>query len=355
MLRYFKYKIPFKHSFKTAVGEFSEREGIILVYEEDGIQAYGEVAPLPGFSSEDLTQVEQVLIQNKKYLLQGFKEDNAEQIIRVLDQVHEFTSLSFGLDTLLHDLKAKRENKSLSALLFGHEASSIVCNTTVGIQSKERTISTIHTKVSEGFNTIKVKVGTNVDAERNILKSIRQEFPSINIRIDANQAWDRNSAVEILNSFSHFDIEYCEQPVPATDIEALKHVTNHTDIKIAADESLGNKTRAKQLIEQHCCDLIILKPALVGLFDTINVTKRLAETHNMEVVFTTLLDGIIGRKISALLASGLGSKKYAHGLSTGTLLNEQSTSENIDQGAYHFSRADGIGVSMDLTLLKEII
>lgn len=355
MLRYFKYRTPFKHPFKTSLGSFTLREGIILVYEENGIQAFGEVAPLLGFSSESLIQVEAVLIQNKKFLVDGFKDGNATQVIKVLDQIHEFPSLSYGLDTLQHDLEAKRQKKSLSALLFNKEATPIISNTTVGIKSKKEIISTLTDKLSKGFDTVKIKVGADVIAEKEILEEIRKEFPLVKIRIDANQAWDKKNSVKILNSLSYLDIEYCEQPVAASDIEALKYVTDHTDIKIAADESLGSKVRAKKLIEQNCCDLIILKPALIGLFDTITVTKQLAETHNMEVVFTTLLDGIIGRKTSAILASGLGSKKYAHGLSTGSLLHEQSVYGNIKQGMYHFSNSNGIGESIDLTLLKEII
>ncbi|GAB5408206.1 MAG: dipeptide epimerase [Balneolaceae bacterium] len=354
MLRYFKYRTPFKKPFKTSLGLFTHREGIILVYKENEIQAFGEVAPLPGFSSESLTQVETVLIQNKKFLVGGFKDGNAEQVINVLDQIHEFPSLSYGLDTLQHDLKAKKQYKSLSTLLFNKEASPIICNTTVGIQSKKETITALINKLSKGFSTVKIKVGSDFNSEKEILEEIRKEFPLVKIRIDANQAWNEKSAIKNLQGFSKYNIEYCEQPVTANDIQALKKVTHSSDIKIAADESLGNKMRAKQLIEQNCCDLIIIKPALIGLFNTINVTKQLAETHDMEVVFTTLLDGIIGRKTSAILASGLGSKKYAHGLATGSLLSEQNVSNNIEQGAYHFSNFDGIGVSIDLTLLQEI-
>tara|TARA_R110000868_G_scaffold410693_7_gene699913 strand:- start:6623 stop:7693 length:1071 start_codon:yes stop_codon:yes gene_type:complete len=356
MLRYFKYRTPFKHVFKTAIRDFIYREGIFLVYEEGDFSAFGEVAPLPGFSNENFAQVEQVLIQNKEFLSKAYKENDADQIIKLLDQIHNFPSLSFGLDSLNVDLKAKRENQSLSLFLFGKEAYSPFCNTTIGMQSKEKIIPTIRTKVSEGFNTIKIKVGVAFESEKTILQTIRAEFPKIKIRVDANQAWDVNEAIENLTSIANLGIEYCEQPVAAEDINALKKVTENTEIKIAADESLGNKNRTKQLIEQNCCDLIILKPALIGLFDNINVTKQLAETHNMEVVFTTLMDGIIGRKITAVLASNLGSSTYAHGLATGTLLNEKKTeTELIKKGKYIFQKTSGIGNPINLTLLEEII
>lgn len=356
MLRLFKYKVPFKTSFKTALGEFTYREGIILMYEENGIQAFGEVSPLPEFSKESLNQIEVVLTQNKTFLSQGLKDDSFSEIIQVLDQIHDFPSLSFGLDSLNYDLKAKRDNKSLESFLFKKETQSIVCNTTIGIKSNRDVISSIYSKVSEGFETIKIKVGQDFGTERSILKNIRNEFPKINIRIDANQAWNTEEAIKNLNSVSDLRIEYCEQPVSGNNILGLKKVTTNTEINIAADEALGNKMQVKELIENSCCDLIILKPALIGLFKNIYVTKQLAETHNMEVVFTTLLDGVIGRTITAILASGLGSRKYAHGLATGSLLNEQEgVLENIHKGAFHFSNSEGIGLPIDINLLEEII
>lgn len=355
MLRYFKYSIPFKKTFKTSSGSFSNREGIILFFEQDDIKAYGEVAPLPGFSSETIEQVEVILKQNKKFLEQAFFNDDSRQIITVLDQIHQFPSLSFGLDTLFYDFLSKQKKQSLSEFLFGLKKPSVKCNTAIGILPEKEIISQINHKKKEGFDTFKLKVGSDFNKEKSVLEFIRTTYPEIKLRIDANQAWEREEAVKNLNSIEKLDIEYCEQPVSAENIEGLKWVRDRTEIKIAADESLGNKIWAKALIEQNCCDIIIMKPALMGLLENITVTKELAVTHNMEAVFTTSLDGIIGRKTSAVLASGLGTKAFAHGLATGSLLNESNVeSELITKGTYQISEKTGIGNPVDLTLLEEV-
>ena len=355
MLKYFKYRIPFKKSFKTSAGEFNTRQGVVLAFKQDGIQAFGEVAPLPGFSAETFDQVSLVLKQNKKHLEQAFLNDEAKQIITVLDQIHQFPSLSFGLDTLWHDFQSKKENKSLAQYLFGSTNPSVKCNTTIGIQSNKAMVSHVQEKKDEGFDTFKLKVGVDFVKEKSALEFIRKTYPDIKLRIDANQAWDKKEAVKNLTSIEHLNIEYCEQPVSAADISELMWVKDRTEIKIAADESLGNKKLARELISQNSCDVIIIKPALLGLFENINVTKELADTHNMEVVFTTSLDGIIGRRTSAVLASGLGTKKFAHGLATGTLLNDKQVhTENIVNGSYLIPGTRGIGNLIDLTFLEEI-
>lgn len=355
MLTYFKYSIPFKKPFKTASGEFNTRKGIVLFFEHKDIKAYGEVAPLPGFSSETIEQVTLVLQQNKKHLEQAFINEDARQIINILDQIHQFPSLSFGLDTLWHDFQSKKEKKSLADFLFGLKNPSVKCNATIGIQTEEEMISQIQKNKAKGFDTFKLKVGIDFKKEKAALEFIRKTYPEVNLRIDANQAWSKETAVEYLTTIEDLDIEYCEQPVPASNIDDLKWVKDQTKIKIAADESLGNKKLAHELIDRNSCDVIIIKPALMGLFENITVTKELAETHNMEVVFTTSLDGIIGRKTSAVLAYGLGTKKFAHGLATGSLLQEQKGhSETIKNGSYLIPETQGIGNSIDLTFLKEI-
>lgn len=356
MLRYFKYKNVFRKPFKTALGEFRFREGIILVFEENEIQAFGEVAPLPGFSKETLPQVDVVLQQNKNILETAFAENDTNQIIPILESIHQFPSLSFGLDTLKHDLAAKRNGKNLSEFFFQEQSKTVLCNTTIGIQTIENAIESISTKLKEGFNTFKLKVGLNFLSEKEILAEIRNQFPKIKIRIDANQAWKHEEAIKNLNSISKLNIEYCEQPVYADDINSLKIVTQRSEINIAADEAVGNKNQTKRLIEEHCCNIVIIKPALMGLFENIVVTKELAETHNMEVVFTTTLDGIIGRTTSAVLASSLGSKKYAHGLATGSFFDENGVSkEHIKLGKYQIPQASGIGKPIDINFLEEII
>lgn len=355
MLSLYKYNIPFKNVFRTALGSFSNREGLIISYEEDGIIAFGEVSPLPGFSSENVDQVTTVLQKNSKVLERSFKCGDEYQVLNILDSIHAFPSLSFGLDTLRHDLYAKKKKQSLNNFLFKDYISSIACNTTIGISSELRTIQRIKEKVTEGFNTFKVKVGLNFDVESKLLSVIRSEYPGINIRIDANQAWTKEEALKNLDTIADLEIEYCEQPVAKTDFQALKFITDRSPIKIAADESVGNKVQTKELIEANCCDIIIIKPAQFGLFDSINVTKSLATSHNMEVVFTTLLDGIIGRTVTAHLASGFGSKVYAHGLDTGSFLLEKgSNSETIKNGSYLLSNTYGIGNPINTKLLQRI-
>ncbi len=356
MLRFYKYSNPFKTPFKTALGSFETREGIILCYSADEIQAFGEVAPLPGFSKEYLSEVEQAIIESRALISDSITAEAFDSLIFKLKDKYSFPSLNFGIDTLIHDLKAKRMGVPIQELLFGKVDTNVQSNASVGIRSLEETIDQARLKVDQGFGTIKIKVGSDFEKEQLALSSLRQTLPEIKLRIDANQAWNKENAVVYLNRLSEFGIEYCEQPVASSSLNDMKWVKDRSPIKIAADESLTDEDQRNTIIENGCCDLLIIKPALIGSFGEINVTKQLADSHGMVVVFTTTLDGIIGRKITAVLASGLGSRKFAHGLGTGSFFNEPySSGEQIRDGYFQLSAVEpGLGHPVDLSFLKEI-
>ncbi|MDZ7756085.1 enolase C-terminal domain-like protein [Rhodohalobacter sp.] len=160
----------------------------------------------------------------------------------------------------------------------------------------------------EGYHTLKVKVGQNFEQEHEILTSLRSQFPDLKIRIDANQAWTTDEAIQHLSSLEALDIEYCEQPVKASDTSGLKKVTDSVKINVAADEAVRNKNAAEQLLVDKAADLLIIKPSLMGTFKNIFVTKQLADTHNIEVVFTTAMESAVGRSAISALAAGLASR-----------------------------------------------
>ncbi|MAO64425.1 MAG: o-succinylbenzoate synthase [Balneola sp.] len=355
MLHIFSYQLPFKKPFKTAGETFSHREGLILEYSENGIEAFGEVAPLPGFSEETIDQVREVLIMNREHLEQALRDEGATEFIALLEKIHQFPSLSFGLDTLYHDLQAKRKGVSLPAFLFNTYSKTIRTNAVIAIQQKEKSLIQANKLIDEGYTTIKLKVGRNFEQEVEILKALRSQFPELSIRIDANEAWSTDEAIRNLSTLESLDIEYCEQPVEAADLQGLKKVTDTVNINVAADESVRNKNAVEELLANKAADLLIIKPALMGTFKNIFVTKQLADTHNIEVVFTTAMESAVGRSAILALTSGLASQSRAQGLSTGSLLNDDITQDKwLDGSTIEIPEKPGLGITVQTNKIKEL-
>lgn len=357
MLKLYTYRIPFKTPFKIAEDSFTDREGLILVFEHKGITAYGEIAPLPGFSKFTLNEIILIVQLNRETLEAALIQDEFDQFIYVLNQIHDIPSLKFGLDTLAHDYKAKKAGLPLSEYLFGDTCDKKVpVNATIGITDLESTLKKAEQFSMDGFNTFKLKVGIDFKKEFEILTSLRSTFPDKNIRIDANQSWNYTEAVKNLTQCDHLNIEYCEEPLLDTETHRLSDLKQKININLAADESFRNKADAERLLKQNAVDALILKPMMFGSFSEINVTKQLAESHYTSIVLTTSLESKIGRTVTAILATGWGTKRYAHGLSTGSLLKyDLGTNQEIYSGFFHIPQKPGLGIDLNYKYLKEII
>jgi o-succinylbenzoate synthase len=355
MLNFYSYRLPFKTPFRSAGNSHSHREGIILVFKDGTTEAYGEVAPLPGFSTETLEQVTEVLKLNHKQLEEALEAGEVSALLQVIDQIHHFPSLSFGIDTLIHDLEAKKKGQSLGNYLFDNFPKSITANATLPLQETTKTIANAKSLIKEGFQTLKIKVGENFNAELNLIQDLRNQFPDIKIRIDANQAWTKPEAIQHLKALHSLNIEYCEQPVPKDQIEELTDVTNQADISIAADESIRNKEQAIKLSEQKAANLFILKPMLLGTFRNIFVTNGVSTTHNIESIYTTSLETAVGRTATAILAAGLGRQHRAQGIATGHLFqHDVSNSEWLNKPVIHFPQEPGLGIELSFEGLKKV-
>ncbi|MBO6534716.1 MAG: o-succinylbenzoate synthase [Balneolaceae bacterium] len=349
------YKIPFSSPFQLAGKRFETRKGLILSFTDGDVTAYGEVAPLPGFSSESLEEILTVLLQNQRELDNAFRNGESGQLLSVLHSIHKIPSLSFGLDTLQADYLAKKAGVSLCEHLFGRPFVSPKVNATLGIQDLEKALKSADNIYNDGFRTFKIKVGSDHKREIELIQRLREKFPEIQIRIDANQAWQTEEAVKKLTDFSKYNIEYCEQPVDKHDIDGMKKITASHIVPIAADEAVRSIRDAKLLIQEKACNLLILKPALFGRIGDLIVTKEWANTHSIHVVLTTAFDSIIGRTITAVLASGLGSDNRAHGLATSKFLNEPYRLPNeVHAGKYVLPDGAGITHSIDLSYFKKI-
>lgn len=355
MLEAYTYRLPFKQPFRTAGNEFTHREGIVLIYREDDIEAYGEIAPLPGFSDESLEQVIEVLKVNRNHLEESIGSGDGKQTLNLLNQIHRFPSLSFGLDTLLHDLEAKRAGKPLGKYLFPDFPKTVKANATLSVQEPDQVISRAKELVDQGYSTLKIKVGKDFNSELKLLQDLRNQFPDIALRIDANQSWEKDEAIQNLKALNSLNIEYCEQPVHKDNPAEMAAVQKVVKTPLAADESLRNKKDADELSELKAGRLFIFKPALLGTFDTIFVTKRTADTHNIEVVVTTMLESTVGRAMTAILAAGLGSQSRAHGLATGGLLDDDISRDTwMNQPEIKFPEKTGLGISLDMEGLKKL-
>ena len=336
-LKYYKYRLPFVQPLETSKKTFRYRRGIILICKSNNENFYGEAAPLPGYSTETFSEVQQSLEKLKEKLPSLLQNDAPIKSLQSLYEKDNIpASLQFCLDSLGYQIKAQHSNQTFQKELFEQASEQIPINALGSLQPKQY-LSQAKNFVSEGFETIKYKVGIDFELELTRLKKVRSHFPDLAIRIDANQCWSVEEALKNGQKLSPLNIEYCEEPLSDPAPENFELLSQHLDIPIALDESQYQVSYWPNLLPYT--RYLILKPMLLGSFTKIFETKRLADTHENKVVFTTSLESGIGRTITAILASEEESQHIAHGLTTGQLLANDFHDDfaYISDGSYHIS------------------
>jgi L-alanine-DL-glutamate epimerase-like enolase superfamily enzyme len=140
-----------------------------------------------------------------------------------------------ALDVAIHDLAARLANVSVKELLGLQGRAAPPTTVTIWIDDKEAMVE--RARRFAAYPKIKVKVGFDGDVE--IVAALRDVFEG-DIRIDANEGWSEDEAIERLAKMEPLGIELCEQPIRRHQYEALERITRSTGIPIYADEDAGS-------------------------------------------------------------------------------------------------------------------
>jgi L-Ala-D/L-Glu epimerase / N-acetyl-D-glutamate racemase len=118
-----------------------------------------------------------------------------------------------------------------------------------------------------GFRQIKVKVGIAGQDDSVRLRIIRKRVGArIQLRVDANEAWRPDDAVERIRSLQPYAIDCVEQPVSHSEIHALCDIRKQVSIPIMLDESLCGMVDAERAVRDGLCDRFNLRLSKCGGF-----------------------------------------------------------------------------------------
>lgn len=199
------------------------------------------------------------------------------------------------LDMALHDLAGKLANVPVRSLLGVGEAPLPPTSVTVPIADVETMVARAASFADHPI--VKTKVGFDGDVE--VIEAIRSVFPG-RIRVDANEGWTEEQAIDRLARLEPFDVELCEQPIPMHTYDALRRVSEASPIPVYADEDAGTSTDVAALAGVvHGVNLKLRKAG--GIRETWRAIAT-ARSHGMGVMLGCDLDSGIAMSAGAALA-----------------------------------------------------
>jgi len=355
-IRIYRFDIPLKDIFQIATMSISTAKNVLIKIEtNEGIDGWGEAASFHAIVGE--TQlINFAAAKELRDILIGKNPLEIESIVNTMDHyLPHNTTIKSAIDMALFDISAKVAGLPLYSFLGGMKR-EIETDMTVGICNPDEAGEKALGIKSMGFRIIKIKLGLDFADDFTRLKNIRQAVGDDAIlRIDANQGWDRMSAKNSLDTFSEFNIEFCEQPCRVNDLNGMKYVSNNTKIPIMADESLFSPSSALNIIQHDAAPYFNIKFSKSG-----GILNSIKIGHIAEA-------GEIPCMIGCMSETRLGITAAAHfGLSNSILKffdldSHLEHSEDpivggisIENGIIEISDKPGIGAYPDADYLKNL-
>lgn len=294
--RFYKQQFPFKRPSGTSRGVLTQKDSWFIELSDGRCTGLGECSVIPGLSPDfqHETVYEKVLHDVIASLESGtLNFENSTNLLR------HFPSILFGVETAFLDMQ-----NGGKGIIFDNDFSNGRCaipiNGLIWMGDEKFMSEQIEQKLTEGFSTIKMKIGAiDFAAEYHLLSGIRKRYTSdeLTLRVDANGAFSFDEVMPILEQLAELEIHSIEQPIAAGQPEKMAQLCSFSPIAIALDEELigvYGVTEKIALLDNMMPPFIILKPSLHGGIQGCEEWIRMAEEREIGWWMTSALESNVG-------------------------------------------------------------
>jgi len=326
-----------RHPFIIARGgQSSYRTVFVRVVDKDGAEGWGEAAPSRYYGETADSAL--MAVQQFAPLLATADAWSLDAIERELEKTLRGNAAArCAVSAALHDLTARRLGVPLWKYWGLDRRSAPRSSFTIGIAPDE---ATLRARVREAahYPILKIKLGSSWDRE--VLRIVREEAPTAQLRVDANAAWTAKQALTMLDALHAVGVDMLEQPLPPQDLAGLRFVRERADIAVVADES---------------CLVASDIPKLAGVVDGVNIKLAkcgslrealrmiaVARAHDMRVMCGCMIETTLGIAAAAHFSPLLDDADLD---GAALLADDPFDGPGIPDGQVTLGDAPGLGVT----------
>ena len=303
--------IKLDEPFTIAIGtKYSIENVIVTVVLENGIEGYGEAAPLEPINGENQATVLATLESCRDFIV-GKEISDYKAIAKTLKSVFwAQVTARCAVEMALLDAYTKLINIPLYKF-FGGSVNKIETDYTVDIVPPDIARKNAAKYAGEGYHVLKTKVGKKLKDDIKRILAIKEGAPGCEITLDANQGYSPCDAVHFLEELEKNNIRpiLFEQPVIKSDLQGMKFVKDHTSVPIAADESVFTSADAINIVRMGCADIINIKIMKSGILEALDIAA-IARSANIKLMVGCMLETRLALCCSIHLVGGLGCFDY---------------------------------------------
>jgi muconate cycloisomerase len=348
---------PHKMSFTTL-----EAVNFVFVRLEtaDGLVGWGEAACLggPTWSEESSESIAATIDRYIGPWLIGRDAAGIEVVAREMARrVQGNPFARAAVEMALWDLGGRALGVPVHRLLGGRVRDRVPLSWSLAVADPEAEIDEARAKVARGHRIFKIKTAARPvaeDVER--IRRLRDACGSgVSLRVDANQGWNRSTALQAIRALAPYGIDFVEQPVPRWDLEGMAEIGRRVDVPIMADESCFSPQDALAIARLGGVSILGLKLTKSAGLTGSMVIARIAEAAGMGCYMGCMIETSLGTAAYLHVAVSAapviwGCELFGPLLLRGDVVREPVRYEN---GAILALDGPGLGVEVDELALKE--
>lgn len=288
--------LPLKQPFVTHSTTIHEKPVVILeLTDGDGLSGYGELVALPDpFYTEETYFTAKTMIAEVLWPLlhQAFPISHPKELQRVFRHVKRNKMAIAAIESAFWDLYAKQSGQPLYQLLGGTKQ-NVQAGIAIGQkQRQEDLFHAIQEAIEQGYKRVKLKISKDNDLQ--LIKAVRERFPSVPLMADANSAYTLED-LQQLKQLDEFNLSMIEQPFAYDDF--LDHAVLQAELKtpVCLDESIASMNDLKTAIALQSCRIVNIKIGRVGGLQTAIEMVAFCQEKNIGVWCGGMIESGIGR------------------------------------------------------------
>jgi L-Ala-D/L-Glu epimerase len=261
----FGVAMPLVGEYKNAyLSKSMVKSAVVRITATGGAIGLGNIDPTPGYSKESIEASLKTLEGRLAGLVIGMDPTNVHRILETIEPAVEgYLDAKAAIEMACVDLSARVAGVPVYTYLGGAVKDRLLFNAWIGILPPDEAAAETLSWKQKGFRSAKVKVGGNIEADRDRIAAIREAVgPDFHIRIDANAGYDADTSIELAKMVAPYKLQLFEQPVPDHDIAGMarvRKVANALGLAIMADESVLDHASLIRIIKADAADIVKVK------------------------------------------------------------------------------------------------
>jgi L-alanine-DL-glutamate epimerase-like enolase superfamily enzyme len=298
---------PLLAPFTTAASDLARLQNLaIQVTLSDGTVGWGETPILYPITVEDRPTALAAL-RAEAELLPGREAIAWRRLAAELsERIPELAAVRAGIEMALLDALTRHWRVALYQF-FGGWTDSVTTDITIPIGESDQARRLAQRYRDLGFDTLKVKIGLDVDADIHRLLAVKEGHPACRLVVDANAGYTVEQTFAVLAELRRAGITpaLLEQPVARDDWDGLGRLAREAGVPVAADESCRTPADVLRIAHGNLAQVINIKLAKFGVVQALEMVA-IARAAGLGLMIGGMVESRIAMGFGAHFAAGLG-------------------------------------------------